>query len=140
MNEKWLSRKIRENCDRWFWYSFEHARTWSVPDLHAVAPRRFPFWVELKVVKTPECLLPFRSGQPSWLDNHTHHGGRAFVVTGIISEQSVVITPLFHPPISCRNLVAKVKVRVIQEFSSTVPLEDRSCWNKISDCLASTIG
>jgi len=135
-NEKWLSTKIRENCSQWFWYSFEHARTWSVPDLHAVSPRRFPFWVETKIVETPNCLLPFRSGQPSWLDEHTQRGGRAFVVTGIISEQSVVITPLFYPPISCKNLVAKVKVRVIQEFSPTVSLQSKTLWEEFQECLS----
>jgi len=136
LNEKWLSRKIRENCSKFWWQSFEHARTWSVPDLHAVAPRRFPFWVELKVVETPNCLLPFRSGQPNWLDEHTQHGGRGFVVTGIISEKSLVVTPLFHPPISCRNLVAKVKLKVIQEFSPTVSLQSKTLWEDFQDCLS----
>ena len=131
MNEKWLSRKIRAECKPWFWYSFECAAIWSVPDLYAVAPAMMPFWVELKIVKTCECLIPFRRGQPQWLNNHTRQGGRAYVLVGVQQTNSIVLLPVHdNADLVARMRISDLSVTSRQLFE--VDLASVNPWEALS--------
>lgn len=79
-NERWLSKKLRERMPEHnlHCYTFEDCGR-NVPDLYVVGQRP-AFWLELKVVDSCDCLIPFRKGQPQWIDEHREHGGQTFIV------------------------------------------------------------
>jgi hypothetical protein len=80
MNEKELSKKLRTKFNVIKLRSFEACGLPDVPDLHAIVGRGLEFWIELKCVKSELCLIPFRKGQPAWIEKYVHDGGIAFVL------------------------------------------------------------
>jgi hypothetical protein len=97
-NERWFSKTLRTKCsgpDLNFW-SFEWSGHADSPDLYCVARGRgyvTALWIELKVVKHADCLIPFRHGQQKWMRNHAQCGGRALVVIWDDADQSIYIVP-----------------------------------------------
>ncbi len=81
-SEKWFSRMLRQKSigSGVRMWSFEWAGHATAPDLYCVAPERGGFWVELKVVPTDNCKIPFRPGQQQWLREHGLAGGDGCVM------------------------------------------------------------
>lgn len=96
MIERTISEKLRENFPRISaggkLYSFESSLTFSTPDLYVVVPvSRGPAlcgWIELKIVPSEDCRIPFRSGQPGWIEDHCKAGGCALVLVYCINSRS----------------------------------------------------
>lgn len=51
-----------------------------MPDIYAIRTCGRTCWIELKVVPTIWCQVPFRRGQPQWLEDHAERGGRSWVL------------------------------------------------------------
>lgn len=94
MTEKIISKKLREVFPRvsggGMAYTFEACSVFSVPDLYIVAPARVPFWLELKVAQSSSSKIPFRHGQPAWIDMHSKAGGQTNVLVYSEMDQEIL--------------------------------------------------
>lgn len=95
MNEKWMSRGMRKKFKAIRLHSFESARMANLPDLFAIV-QSFQFWIELKCVPNWNNKIPFRKGQPEWIEQYEKDGGRCLIL--VLSEDASTIF-ILHGPI-----------------------------------------
>ena len=110
MNEKWFSKKLRSVFSIIHLRTFEASRLPDVPDLHAIVARGLEFWIELKCVRSHDCLIPFRKGQPEWIENYMHQGGIVFILV-IDQRANVAQLLVLDSPDDIRK-IAQMKLRV----------------------------
>jgi len=79
MNEKWISQKIRKGFKKIRLWSFEACALPNVPDFMA-AVQGYSFWLENKCVDSSNCLIPFRKGQPAWIEGYEKENGTVFIL------------------------------------------------------------
>lgn len=140
--EREFSKKVRAKCLHHYWYSFESMGN-GVPDLYAIRPSERPFWVELKVLPSFNCIIPFRKGQLPWIHKHIQEGGRVHILCFCITEQSLVLIPttgkkIIGLPILRSYLDAIKNLRVCdilkctQIRPSVFPLSAPDAWERLS--------
>lgn len=130
--EKWLGDQVARNWTRVRRFSFEHCGSPGVPDFYCVAPGAIPFWIELKVVSSVERLIPFRTGQPQWLDEHALAGGRAFVLVWVETPKTLVLLRAERVRILSRLKLASAGAWKIAEGGVSAP----DTWETLEDmCL-----
>jgi hypothetical protein len=134
-NEKWLSRKFREKCkgSDLEIFNFESAWCLGAPDLYLVNPVVGGFWVELKVVNSPQCKIPFRKGQPQWLEANARAGGCAWVLVLSNKEEP----GLWLLSSSYAKSLALLKLREIPKEMIAGKFHTSSEWGKLKEVLCS---
>jgi hypothetical protein len=129
MNEKMISKHIREKWFQCAVHSFENITKRDVPDLYIISQRVPPFWVEIKVVESSNCVIPFRKGQPQWLDNHNNMGGRAFVLVYNKATEAFELLSAH----SVRLLATKKLIETAPWRIGIVPKSAPLCWTHLQN-------
>jgi hypothetical protein len=112
--------------------TFEACGLPDVPDLLATAGRGLDFWIELKCVKSAQTLIPFRKGQPKWIEDYIHDGG---IVKVLVMDQTAHLLYLLEltSPIDIRTL-AKSKLRdAFNSFGVAVIRQSLSDWAQTTE-------
>lgn len=127
MNEEWLGRQFTKYEFGFKSYSFEECGKFNVPDLYCVSLKVPPFWIELKVVPTIQCVIPFRKGQPKWIDEHDANGGTTYILVGVERTRELWLLVGSRVRVMHRlKLIETAPWRI-----AFVKLEDPDCWDTV---------
>lgn len=123
MNEKKFSLRVRERVPHRFCQSFESALIPGVADLYMVLPRGGAVWLELKVMESTGAKIPFRPGQPQWLESHARAGGRSIVAVGVLGWAYFLEATRWR-------VLSRLPLRKVLETVSVIkfPLEGPAPW------------
>ncbi len=101
-NEKRFSKNLRSTFQRIRLRSFEACGLPDTPDLLGIIPRLGTrgspvFWIELKCVKSVMRQIPFRRGQPKWIDDYEKDGGKVVVLVLQMDQNLIwILRPKGH--------------------------------------------
>lgn len=123
MSEKTFSNFLQQRIASQFIQSFESVGLPGVPDLYVVPLIGEAYWLELKVMMTDGARIPFRPGQPQWLDRHADAGGRANVVVQFQSSALVLYAG------DCRRMARmSLKKAVATYLLKEIPMKAPYPW------------
>ncbi len=138
MNEKWLSKKIRQHFQYIKLFSFEHCRVQDVPDLFGIVGAGTEFWLELKTIKNTSAKIPWRRGQPAWIGTYLNNGGKVFI--GLISKNTIYFLKANnrHTEIFTESVIALIPKYCVSLTSLSENNGNR--WKRIEETLLKALG
>jgi hypothetical protein len=71
--------------------SLESSRVNSFPDLLITGQYTGPFLAEVKLIKCGGEKLPFRKGQPQWIEDHTKRNGKVVILVGVQASNEIYV-------------------------------------------------
>lgn len=90
--EAWFSRNIRKAAETLVLIRNFEGCGQAVPDLY-VLNRLGSGWIELKVVPTRKCVIPWRPGQQKWMRDTQQAGVKCMVLVYVEAEGVVIGHP-----------------------------------------------
>lgn len=131
--EAWLSKNIRQRFHALRVYSLESAGVPGLPDLYLVGRGVKPFWLELKVAASPGSAIPFRPGQPEWLDEHHRSGGSALIL--VYTERPAAFS-IFEGGWVRQELLGRKISSLGDSALGCIPVGGPEAWEELENTLA----